>query len=985
MPDAVAETESRRMGVRGLAARAEIPIAVLAIGAASAFLGLLLTHGRFPLHDTRSDYECFHVFYNSLLYYHELPLWFSGMQYGVPADYDILVHLSPPQFLAAAVGFLFHFRNTLALFYGAMQMEVFVVGLGAYLLGRSLFRNLAPTILLTASLLLSTFYLAGLFWDFRIYIWMPAALFFLQRFTAARSPRALVAAGACLLLGLIGMNPYMPLPFLWVMLALLAGLLWDAGVFQEPGEFARQVWRNLRRDWLATALLALVCLVLAGAWVSAIVHALDYVKLASPSRLANGKVGLDAFLGYGFQPGFGKLMELLFAAPANIDARFFTGYINLVFFLFFLIWARRKMSVVLAGCTLFLVLLSVSEATLAPALFYYLIPGANRFRHIGLLLPIARCLIFIGAAFGLEEALESLSAEGRLALRWLAAITASLLVVVAALGVHFGHELPYTPAWSTAYADPREVWLVSLLAGALFLIWLIRAGLHDTARLNRLGTVAIVAACFELAANQHLLHRSSELFPDDASASTVARPLTARLWRRDTLDPPLAAAAEALLQTAGMHYGTGDVFLGANRCKPAGRTDMRNPWLAGLWDLVGRVVPGQPEANRVLLDDPQAFRIPGVPVTDPDLRDAFSRSLLGCESATEGARPTVFLTRDVRLAGSPREARAAMIETAGRRLSAYPMTRMSIRATSWLKSDYAPAGLLTGANPWIADSPLRFPQTLTLRLEAPAAVSGLEILPEIPVRDWRPRFVPPDEMGAVAPPDYPARSPHIFSFEGSLDGRTWKSLLEESAKAEAPEDPQWRSWRFPNTTPYSFYRLVIRGNGGDPDYLSMQTLRLLLPAEASGERLPDAVIESAPPGNAAAAGAQGGQPAGRVSLAGVSYNSLEVDAAAQSGGWLVRREGWHPGWRVLVDGHAQPVARADLGFQAVWLPAGEHRVVFRFSGNQGFARKYWIVMLLSSSLWLFGLGWTPIAAASPSGPATAGSRGALRAPSSASK
>jgi len=115
------------------------------------------------------DYECFHVFDNSLLQYHELPLWFSGMQYGAPADIDLLILLSPAQFLAAGVGYLFHARSSLALFYGALQIEMFILGFGGYLLGRSLFRRLAPTVFLVTSLLLSTFHLWQISLELRVF------------------------------------------------------------------------------------------------------------------------------------------------------------------------------------------------------------------------------------------------------------------------------------------------------------------------------------------------------------------------------------------------------------------------------------------------------------------------------------------------------------------------------------------------------------------------------------------------------------------------------------------------------------------------------------------------------------------------------------------------------------------------------------------------------------------------------------------------
>lgn len=45
---------------------------------------------------------------------------------------------------------------------------------------------------------------------------------------------------------------------------------------------------------------------------------------------------------------------------------------------------------------------------------------------------------------------------------------------------------------------------------------------------------------------------------------------------------------------------------------------------------------------------------------------------------------------------------------------------------------------------------------------------------------------------------------------------------------------------------------------------------------------------------------------------------------------LIRREAFYPGWRVDIDDSIAPIQRADELFQAVNLPAGTHRLVFRY-------------------------------------------------------
>jgi len=58
------------------------------------------------------------------------------------------------------------------------------------------------------------------------------------------------------------------------------------------------------------------------------------------------------------------------------------------------------------------------------------------------------------------------------------------------------------------------------------------------------------------------------------------------------------------------------------------------------------------------------------------------------------------------------------------------------------------------------------------------------------------------------------------------------------------------------------------------------------------------------------------------------YIAIEAEAAAA--GWLVVGEWDYPGWYATVDDRRVPIHRANYGLRAVPLPAGSHRVEFRY-------------------------------------------------------
>ena len=71
----------------------------------------------------------------------------------------------------------------------------------------------------------------------------------------------------------------------------------------------------------------------------------------------------------------------------------------------------------------------------------------------------------------------------------------------------------------------------------------------------------------------------------------------------------------------------------------------------------------------------------------------------------------------------------------------------------------------------------------------------------------------------------------------------------------------------------------------------------------------------------------------RDALASLSAPAAQVVAGTPSGlsrGYLVSTDAWYPGWKAYVDGRPATLHRANLAFRAVSVPAGRHRVAFRY-------------------------------------------------------
>ncbi|MDX9863800.1 MAG: hypothetical protein RBT34_03235 [Anaerolineaceae bacterium] len=71
-------------------------------------------------------------------------------------------------------------------------------------------------------------------------------------------------------------------------------------------------------------------------------------------------------------------------------------------------------------------------------------------------------------------------------------------------------------------------------------------------------------------------------------------------------------------------------------------------------------------------------------------------------------------------------------------------------------------------------------------------------------------------------------------------------------------------------------------------------------------------------------------PNGGIILLEDAPGRMALSVSSASGGWLVLRDTWYPGWVGRVDGERVEIYKADFLFRAVPVPAGEHLVEFKY-------------------------------------------------------
>ena len=96
---------------------------------------------------------------------------------------------------------------------------------------------------------------------------------------------------------------------------------------------------------------------------------------------------------------------------------------------------------------------------------------------------------------------------------------------------------------------------------------------------------------------------------------------------------------------------------------------------------------------------------------------------------------------------------------------------------------------------------------------------------------------------------------------------------------------------------------------------------------------------------------------GQAKFLRYTHHLADIEASLESPGILVLADSFYPGWRVFINGQEGKILRANYFFRGVRLPAGEHRVEFRYEPRWFMWGLFISIGTLTLTVVLFVLRW----------------------------
>jgi hypothetical protein len=359
----------------------------------------------YPVHDTLSVFEFFSYFYSEIFYNDTIPLWIPHTAFGMRSESYIFFTFGPFQYIAILIGKFLNLTNTLLLFNTSLLIESFFLATSLfYLLKKINNQSIIPLILTLISTFV-IFYDRQIYWNFKILIPIPIALFFIHKFFEARRTENILLSFISLLIFSFGSVGYTLVVQFYVILIYFISLYLLKSKFKFRSNLLdpkfKFYFNRLRKVSLISSFI-LVALI-----INLIIFKLSIQKsfsYAGPGRNKDFNVEKSVFLNYGGNGEINKIFEFLIGIPYSHPHDFhnYVGISVLVFFFIGLFFIRKERIFIPSCCViLFLLLLTTPEIGIAN--YFYYLPGMSQVRHVAYFLPMVKLFIIIVASLGLKN------------------------------------------------------------------------------------------------------------------------------------------------------------------------------------------------------------------------------------------------------------------------------------------------------------------------------------------------------------------------------------------------------------------------------------------------------------------------------------------------------------------------------------------------------------------------------------------------------
>ena len=522
----------------------------------------------YPVHDTLSVFQIFSYYYSELLINRAAPWWLPHTSYGMPIDSHLLFSFGPFQYLALAVGYLAGIKNTLYLFSTSLAFDSLMLGLGLLFFCQHIFKDKLCTLVCTVSILLLVFYDRQVYWNFKILVPIPFALYFLQRGIERLNPVYLLWVIAILLCWSFGSVTYTLVAQFYIITTY--GIAFWASSILFKGEWFKVLfiqWRLLKKRLFSKKILVhsiipttviLICIAVLYTIRSEMRNHMAYNALG---RDADMGVDLKTYLTYGGGGEASKLLEIFNGIPTSNphDYLIYMGIVNFGFLLIGLLFIKKNASQIALILTTTLVIAFTIVAT-GVAELAYTFPGMNLIRHIAYFITVGKLLLIILAGFGVRALVNK-------------GTTKSLYICLILAGVISACFTPFD--WTSLYS------IHSLVVSTCLIVFISITSIFKTSqRIVILGCLLI--SLIDMVSYRIIVFKMADLFL--VSFPSEFKTVQESSYRYERIDQKDAAVLERYRLKPMDIYGGGDSYLREDFCNGS-RQDLVAPGVKQLFQL----------------------------------------------------------------------------------------------------------------------------------------------------------------------------------------------------------------------------------------------------------------------------------------------------------------------------------------------------------------------------------------------------------------